>query len=121
VLAETLKAEGLGLVSDGTDNHLVLVKTDSVGLSGKDAEGLLEKAGMTCNKNMVPKDSRSPFVTSGVRLGTPAITTRGLKETQVKQMALWIAQVLKNPRDQQKHLKIKEEVKALCKIFPVYP
>ena len=95
-LASSLMEKGIELVSGGTDNHLVLVKTDSVNLSGKDAEHALELAGITCNKNMVPNDKRSPFVTSGVRLGTPAITTRGLNESHMVQLATWIHTALTN-------------------------
>ncbi len=119
-LAESLVAGGAKLVSGGTDNHLVLVNTDSFGISGKVAEHALEAAGLTCNKNMIPGDTRSPFITSGVRLGTPAITTRGLKEAEVKQMAGWIVEVLKNPKDEGVQSKIKENVLELCKRFPVY-
>ena len=119
-LAEALVAGGAKLVSGGTDNHLVLLNTDSFGISGKVAEHALEAAGLTCNKNMIPGDTRSPFITSGVRLGTPAITTRGLKEAEVKQMAAWIVEVLKNPKDEGVQSKIKENVLELCKRFPVY-
>ncbi len=119
-LAEALVSGGAKLVSGGTDNHLVLVNTDSFGISGKVAENALEAAGLTCNKNMIPGDKRSPFITSGVRLGTPAITTRGLKEDEVKQMAAWIVEVLKNPKDEGVQSKIKENVLELCKRFPVY-
>lgn len=120
VLAETLIAGGAELVSGGTDNHLVLVKTDSFGISGKEAEHVLEAAGLTCNKNMVPNDTRSPFVTSGIRLGTPAITTRGLGENEVRQMANWIVEVLKNSKDVGVQAKVKEQVLELCARFPVY-
>lgn len=119
-LAKELMKDGIAIVSGGTDNHLMLVKTDSVNLSGKDAEAALEKAGITCNKNMVPKDTRSPFVTSGIRLGTPAITTRGLKEAEIIKVAKWIGTALKNSTDDAKLSKIKSEVVTLCKSFPVY-
>lgn len=120
VLAQTLMDQGIELVSGGTDNHLILVKTDSVNMSGKDAGLLLEKVDITCNKNMVPNDTRSPFVTSGIRLGTPAITTRGFKEAETKQMAEMIVKVLKNPTDEKLHGEIREAVHTLCKKFPVY-
>ena len=120
-LAEALMENGIQLVSGGTDNHLVLVKTDSVGLSGKEAEHALEMAGITCNKNMVPNDKRSPFVTSGVRLGTPAITTRGLQETHMKTLASWINSALRNSTDEAALKNIKSQVLLLCKQFPVYP
>ncbi len=116
-LAQGLMDHGIDLVSNGTDNHLVLVKTDSVNLSGKDAEAILESVHITCNKNMIPKDSRSPFVTSGVRLGTPAITTRGLKEEHMKTLATWIHTAL---TDETKHEQIRSEVLNLCKEYPVY-
>lgn len=121
VMAETLMSEGIELVSQGTDNHLILVKTDSVNMSGKDAEALLGSVEITCNKNMVPQDKRSPFVTSGIRLGSPAITTRGLKESHVKDISLWIAQILKNPTDTAIQKKIKDSVHELCAAHPVYP
>lgn len=120
VLAETLVKEGLGLVSNGTDNHLVLVKTDSVTMSGKDAENLLHQVGITCNKNMVPQDTRSPFVTSGIRLGTPAMTTRGLGENHMKFVGETIAKTLKNPTDTTLHKKLLADVISLCKEYPVY-
>ncbi|MFA5584852.1 MAG: serine hydroxymethyltransferase [Bacteriovoracaceae bacterium] len=120
VMATTLIENGIELVSGGTDNHLILVKTDSVNMSGKDAGALLEKVDITCNKNMVPNDTRSPFVTSGIRLGTPAITTRGFKEAEVKLMSELIIKTLKNPSDEQVHSAVKNEVHKLCKQFPVY-
>ncbi|MBY0518662.1 MAG: serine hydroxymethyltransferase, partial [Bacteriovoracaceae bacterium] len=121
VLAKTLMSEGIDLVSGGTDNHLVLLKTDSVNMSGKEASELLEKVLITCNKNMVPGDKRSPFVTSGIRLGTPAVTTRGFKEDQTKTMALLISRALKNPSDAGILEKVKSDVRELCHSFPVYP
>ncbi len=119
-LAESLINEGIDLVSRGTDNHLILVKTDSVNLSGKDAERILEEVNITCNKNMIPNDSRSPFVTSGIRLGTPAITTRGLKENHMKMLAGWISKALKNHDDAVVLKQVRDEVESLCKDFPVY-
>lgn len=119
-LATELMNRGVELVTGGTDNHLVLVKTDSVGLSGKDAEKALEHAGITCNKNMVPNDKRSPFVTSGVRLGTPAITTRGLKEEHMAMLAYWIFEAFKSHNDEAALKKIKTSVLELCRTFPVY-
>lgn len=119
-LAHTLMSKGVELVTGGTDNHLMLVKTDSVGLSGKEAEKALEHAGITCNKNMVPGDKRSPFITSGVRLGTPAITTRGLKEEHMITLGEWIHLALTNSQDENLLHKIKKEVEELCKKYPVY-
>lgn len=121
ILAASLMEKGINLVTDGTDNHLVLLKTDSVGLSGKEAEKALEYAGITCNKNMIPQDKRSPFVTSGVRLGTPAITTRGLKENHMHILAGWIHDALKNSTNEEALKKIKMQVLELCKSYPVYP
>ncbi len=121
MLAKTLMDNGIDLVSGGTDNHLVLVKTDSVNMSGKEAGEILEKVAITCNKNMVPNDKRSPFVTSGVRLGTPAVTTRGFKETETKIMAELIVKALRNPQDEKVLTDVKKSVNDLCKKFPVYP
>lgn len=120
VLASTLIAGGAQLVSGGSDNHLILLKTDSFDISGKDAEHALEAAGLTCNKNMVPNDKRSPFVTSGVRLGTPAVTTRGFGEAEVRQVGEWIVEVLKNSKDVAVLANVKEQVLELCRRFPVY-
>lgn len=119
-LSLELISRGIELVSGGTDNHLVLVKTDSVNLSGKEAEHALEMAGITCNKNMVPNDKRSPFVTSGVRLGTPAITTRGLREEHMVLLAGWINEALRNSTNETVLNNIKAEVLKLCRDFPVY-
>jgi glycine hydroxymethyltransferase len=119
-LAASLISEGIELVSGGTDNHLILLKTDSVNLSGKDAERILEDVNITCNKNMIPNDSRSPFVTSGIRLGTPAITTRGMKEEHMKMLGSWISKALKNHENENGLREIKSEVENLCKDFPVY-
>jgi len=121
VLGKTLQEEGIELVPGGSDNHLVLVKTDSVGLSGKDAEGILEEAGITTNKNMIPGDKRSPFVTSGIRLGTPAVTTRGFKEKDCATLGKWIAKVLKNSENSTLLDDVRQDIAALCKKLPVYP
>ncbi len=120
ILAKTLIENGIELVSGGTDNHLVLLKTDSVNMSGKEAGEILEKVDITCNKNMVPNDKRSPFVTSGIRLGTPAVTTRGFKEAETKLMAELIVKALKNPTDEKMQKEIKQSVHELCLKFPVY-
>ncbi|MBL7665158.1 MAG: serine hydroxymethyltransferase [Bacteriovoracaceae bacterium] len=120
IMADTLSKEGIEIVSGGTDNHLVLVKTDSFGMSGKEAEEFLEKIHVTCNKNMVPGDKRSPFVTSGIRLGTPAITTRGMKENQTKELTQMMIQGLKDPKNEKLISKLKNNVGELCKSFPVY-
>jgi glycine hydroxymethyltransferase len=120
VLAKTLMELGIELVSGGTDNHLVLVKTDSVNMSGKEAGEILEKVDITCNKNMVPNDKRSPFVTSGIRLGTPAVTTRGFKEEETKLMAELIVKALRHPNDERVLKDVKQTVHDLCLKFPVY-
>ncbi len=119
-LAEGLVGHGFRLVSGGTDNHLMLLDFTGTDLTGKTAEAALEKAGITVNKNAVPFDTRSPFVTSGVRIGTPATTTRGLKEAEMKQVADWIARALAAPEDETLLAGIKAEVKELCKRFPLY-
>ncbi len=120
ILASTLIQHGIELVSGGTDNHLILVKTDSVNMSGKEAGEILEKVDITCNKNMVPNDKRSPFVTSGVRLGTPAVTTRGFKDAEIKVMGELIVKALKNPNDEKVLKEVKQNVHDLCVKFPVY-
>ena len=119
-LGEKLQSEGIEIVSGGTDNHLLLVKTDSVNLSGKKAEHALEAAGITCNKNMIPGDKRSPFITSGVRLGTPAITTRGLTEKHMDLLGTWISKALKNHDNETILKEVRSEVLNLCKEYPVY-
>ena len=119
-LAEAVQAEGLQLVSGGTDNHLLLAKTDSVGLTGQEAEQLLEKVHITCNKNMIPQDTRSPFVASGIRLGTPAVTTRGLKEPEMQRVGKLLVQVLKNPQNDNLHQKTARQVQELCQQYPIY-
>ncbi len=120
-LANSLKNLGLKLVADGTDNHLLMVKTDSMNITGKKAEQVLDSVAITCNKNMIPGDTRSPFVTSGIRLGTPAITTRGLTKKHMGTLAKWIYDALSNYQDEDKLKGIKSEVLKLCKDYPVYP
>jgi glycine hydroxymethyltransferase len=120
VLAECLKQEGFNLVSGGTDNHLILVDFSGTETTGKMAEKALEKAGITVNKNSVPFETRSPFVTSGIRLGTPASTTRGLREAQMQQVAAWVGRALRAMEDEAALTAIREEVKALCLQFPLY-
>jgi glycine hydroxymethyltransferase len=118
--AEALKAEGLTLVSGGTDNHLVLVDVRNLGLTGKAAEHLLDEVNITTNKNTIPYDPESPFVTSGVRMGTPAVTSRGFDEEAMKEVAAIIALTLKNPEDAAKHAEARERVAALCERYPMY-
>ncbi|MBY0553447.1 serine hydroxymethyltransferase [bacterium] len=124
VLAEALKSSGFSLVTGGTDNHLMLVDlSQSTGyseLTGKVAEIALDEAGITVNKNTVPNEKRSPFVTSGIRIGTPALTTRGMKESEMKKIAGWISLVLKNVDNAEVKNKVKMEVSELCKSFPIY-
>ena len=111
---------GIDIVSGGTDNHLLLVDLRKVNLTGKEAEILLDEVGITCNKNTIPRDPQSPFVTSGIRLGTPAVTTRGMKAKEMKILGETIAGILRNPND----IKVKEKtvhtVESLCKEFPLY-
>jgi glycine hydroxymethyltransferase len=121
VLGESLKASGFRLVSGGTDNHLLLVDLSSKGITGKDAEEALEKAGLTVNKNAVPFDTQPRFVTGGIRVGTPAVTTRGLKETEMKMIASWIDRVISNVSDESQLAAIRHEVHDLCVRFPLYP
>ena len=121
VLAAELIAKGLTIVSGGTDTHVMLVDVRNTGLTGKEAEHLLDEIGITANKNTIPFDPASPFVTSGVRLGTPALTTRGLKEDDMKEIADIIAIVLQNPEDAAKHQDAAKRVAALCEKYPLYP
>lgn len=123
LLAESLIEKGLQLVTGGTDNHLMLVDLTSFGdgtVTGKDAEAWLDLAGITVNKNTIPNEKRSPFVTSGIRIGTPAITTRGFGSEEMKQVANWIVAALASRGDAEKLSSIRSEVKTLCHRFPVY-
>lgn len=118
VLSNTLKEEGFRIVSGGTDNHLILVDVkSSLDMSGKLAEKLLDEAGITCNKNTIPFETEKPFVTSGIRLGTAAMTTRGFKENEFRQVALWISRVLKNAEDEKVRDEVRNEVRALTVQF----
>ncbi|MFN3820741.1 MAG: serine hydroxymethyltransferase [bacterium] len=119
-LAQVLIEEGFKLVSGGTDNHLMLVDLSPMGLTGKAASTALEKAGITVNKNMVPGDPQKPFITSGIRIGTPALTTRGMKEPEMRIIGKWIAQVIKHMDDEALIARVREEVKELCAQFPFY-
>ena len=122
-LAERLLERGLSLVSGGTDTHLLLVdlRGSHEDLTGKEAEKALERAGMTVNKNTVPGESRSPFVTSGLRIGTAAVTTRGLREKEMGQIADWIVAVLAEPSNDDLIETTRREVEVLCEAFPLYP
>ena len=119
-LAEQLMKLGYRLVTNGTDNHLLLMDLTDKNLTGKLAEKSLDLAGITVNKNTVPNETKSPFVTSGIRLGTPALTTRGMKEQHMTQIAKWIDQVLKAPEDTQCLSKVRSEVKGFCQDFPLF-
>ncbi len=119
-LAEALMGEGIQLVSHGTDNHMMLVDLTNTGITGKDAEQLLGKAGITVNKNAVPFDPLSPQITSGIRIGTPAITTRGMSEQEMMSIAGLIVNVLKNPGNDKNIIQTREKVKELCRSFPLY-
>ena len=120
-LAAALSAEGFRLVSGGTDNHLILVDVFSKGITGKAAEAALGKAGITVNKNAIPFDRNPPMVASGVRVGTPAITSRGMGEPEMDRIAEFIGRALANPDDETALGRVKVEVEALCRKFPLYP
>lgn len=121
VLEAAFKEAGFNIAFGGTDNHLLLIDVTSQGLTGKIAEQALDKAGITVNKNMIPDDTRSPFDPSGIRLGTPALTTRGLKEPDMQKVADWIIEALKNTENETKLAEIKSEVANFTKNFPLYP
>ncbi|MBR2520414.1 MAG: serine hydroxymethyltransferase [Selenomonadaceae bacterium] len=120
ILADTLTADGFRIVSGGTDNHLMLVDLTSKNITGKEAQNVLDEVNITANKNTIPFEPRSPFVTSGLRLGSPALTTRGFKEADMKEVADIIALVLNNPTDEDKKIQARERVAALCKKYPLY-
>jgi glycine hydroxymethyltransferase len=120
-MAERLLQRGHALVSGGTDNHLLLIDLREHALSGKDAEGLLGRAGITVNKNTVPGEVRSPMVTSGVRIGTPAMTTRGMGVDQASAIADAIADLLAAPEDAAVVARVRAQVSEICSRFPLYP
>jgi glycine hydroxymethyltransferase len=120
-MAEVLTDEGLRLVSGGTDNHLILLDLTNLSLTGLEAETALGKAHITVNKNTIPNESRSPFVTSGLRVGTPAVTTRGMKEEEMRRIGHFIARVLKNIKDESIIRKVGAEVHEMARTFPLYP
>lgn len=120
VMAKLVMDRGYKVVSGGTDNHMFLIDLIKQGLTGKDAEAALSKVHITVNKNQVPQDPNSPFVTSGLRIGTPAITTRGFKEAECKVVATWICDILDNMDDEKAVGRIREEVSEICHQFPVY-
>lgn len=119
-LSEELLSQGFKLVTGGTDNHLMLIDLSDREITGKLAEASLDEAGITVNKNTVPNEKRSPFVTSGVRIGTPALTTRGMGVNEMKQIGKWISQVLTNADNADVKNKVHNEVKEMCKHFPIY-
>ncbi len=119
-LAEALLEKGYHLVSGGTDNHLILVDLRNKGLTGKDAEEALDRAGITANKNMVPFDDQSPFVTSGIRIGTPAMTTRGFGTDEFNRVAELIDTVVQNHQNETVITRVRSEVKSMCEEFPLY-
>ena len=119
-MAEGLTGEGFRLVSGGTDNHLMLVDLTAQGISGKDAQEALDRAGITVNKNGIPFDTRGPMITSGIRIGTPALTTRGMKEADMKRIAGLIAEVLGHIEDEGRIRAVRGEVASLCEKFPLY-
>ncbi len=119
-LANELIELGYDIVSGGTDNHVMLVDLTKTGITGREAENALHEAGITVNKNMIPFDERSPFITSGIRLGTPALTTRGFKEDEMKRTARLIDRVLKNMGNENVYKSVRGEVKEMCDAFPLY-
>jgi glycine hydroxymethyltransferase len=120
-LAEAMIGQGFRLVSGGTDTHVMLVDVGVKGLTGKAAEIALDKAGLTVNKNAIPFDTKSPMITSGIRLGTPALTTRGMREAEMRTVAALIAEVLADVEDADRHARIAGKVRDLCSAFPLYP
>jgi glycine hydroxymethyltransferase len=120
-LAAALNHHNYKLVSGGSDTHLLLVDLSNRDITGKDAEEVLEAAGLTVNKNAIPFDTQSRFVTGGIRIGTPTVTSRGLQETEMKRVADWINRAILNRNDQHKINQIRQEVRSLCDQFPVYP
>jgi glycine hydroxymethyltransferase len=120
VLAQTLMDEGFRVISGGTDTHLMLVDVFSKGMLGSEAENALGEAGITVNKNAIPFDVNPPMKPSGIRIGSPALTTRGMKEAEMKQIAKWIAEVLNNRTDASKLASVRKQVLGLCEAFPLY-
>ena len=121
VLAETLMNNGIRLVSGGTDNHLMLIDLTNQHITGLEAEVALGKAAITVNKNTIPNETKSPFVTSGLRVGTPAVTSRGMKEAEMRQIGTWISAVVKDIRNETLIQKVNREVTAMAGKFPIYP
>ena len=120
LMAKVLMERGYKIVSGGTENHMFLLDLIDKGITGKDADAVLDAAHITVNKNAVPNDPRSPFVTSGLRLGTPAVTTRGFRATEIRQLTGWIADILDDIKDEVRAEKVRQQVIELCGRFPVY-
>jgi glycine hydroxymethyltransferase len=120
-LAAALADEGFRIVSGGTDNHLMLVDLRPFGVTGKVAQEALDRAGITCNKNAIPNDPEKPFVTSGLRLGTAAVTTAGMREAEMGEIATLMAQVLRKTGDEHIAGEVKDQVNDLCERFTPYP
>jgi len=121
VLAETLTENGLRLVSGGTDNHLMLLDLTKLGITGLEAEVALGKAGITVNKNTIPNETKSPFVTSGLRIGTPAVTSRGMKEAEMRRIGIWIARILKDIHNEAVIRDVRAEVTMMAGKFTLHP
>ena len=119
-MAETFMSRGINIVSNGTEDHLFLVDLIDKEFSGKDADAALGRANITVNKNSVPNDPRSPFVTSGIRIGTPAVTRRGFKEEEVAQLTNWICDILDDINNEDVIARVKGQVVDICARFPVY-
>ncbi|MCP4366841.1 MAG: serine hydroxymethyltransferase [Deltaproteobacteria bacterium] len=120
VLSNTMQENGINLVSGGTDNHMILLDLRNLGITGKDAEAVLETAGITVNKNSIPFEKLNPQITSGIRIGTPAVTTRGMKEPEMEMIARLIIDILKKPNNNELIEKVRAEVSELCRTFPLY-
>jgi glycine hydroxymethyltransferase len=119
-MADELKNQGFRLVSGGTDNHLMLVDLTPKGVNGKEAQEALDRAGITVNKNGIPFDTKGPQITSGIRVGTPAVTTRGMKEDEMRLIASWISEVIANINNESRITAMAGKVKELCSRFPLY-
>jgi glycine hydroxymethyltransferase len=119
-LAAALVARGYNIISNGTDNHLMLIDLRNKEITGKDAQEALDQAGITVNKNAVPFDDKSPLITSGIRIGTPALTTRGMKEAEMEIVASFIDRVLSDRGNETVSAKVRDEVRQLCSGFPIY-
>ena len=120
IMAQTIMSNGIDIVSNGTENHIILVDLRNKGITGKDLEKTLGSVNITVNKNSVPNDPASPFVTSGIRIGTPAMTTRGFKEKEIIQVSNWISEIINDFENIDLQKNIKEEVHNLTSNFPVY-